>query len=224
MIGDNYKTFSSLNNLLLLILDDNFLLDHQFVLRMELKMKKIIALLLLFAGFQANAALIDNVSYTTDTISGLDWLDWSITDNQTKSEALSLNAGWREATRVEASNLMDELFGYDVAFGSTLLDEAFQSTYDKAASLFGETCATCASAGVYAMVEGSGLFGARDVSNGGGIYAFDSYLNYGAGGLNSHVAGWALVREVSVSEPSIISLFGMGLLGLGFVRRRRTHN
>jgi hypothetical protein len=52
----------------------------------------------------ANATLIDNGDYTTDTESGLDWLDWTETLSDTQSEALAefSGDGWRIATATEA--------------------------------------------------------------------------------------------------------------------------
>jgi hypothetical protein len=40
--------------------------------------KKLLPLLFLFAGFQANAALIDHGDFTLDDETGVEWLDMSI--------------------------------------------------------------------------------------------------------------------------------------------------
>ena len=57
--------------------------------------------------FQANAAIIDNGSYTTDTESGLDWLDVTLSINRSYSDVSSQFGsggdfeGWRYATGIE---------------------------------------------------------------------------------------------------------------------------
>jgi hypothetical protein len=81
---------------------------------MMFKFLKIIGIgYLLSVSTLANATLIDNGDYTTDTESGLDWLDWTKTLNYTQSEALDEfgGAGWRIATATEADGLMDIQFG-----------------------------------------------------------------------------------------------------------------
>jgi hypothetical protein len=81
---------------------------------MMFKFLKIIGIgYLLSVSTLANATLIDNGDYTTDTESGLDWLDWTKTWDYTQSEALDEfgGAGWRIATATEANGLIDNQFG-----------------------------------------------------------------------------------------------------------------
>ena len=80
-------------------------------------------------------------------------------------------------------------------------------------------------------VDGDGLYNVasvqddwihwRGVRDGYSQFLWDSNTGAGVDSLNT-VNGVALVRSVaSVPEPSIITLFGLGLVGLGFARRRR---
>jgi len=76
-------------------------------------MKKIPGILLFFVFASADAALIDNGTFTTDTASGLDWLDLAQTSGLSMAGALAANSEWRNATNSEVQNLFDQLFnGY----------------------------------------------------------------------------------------------------------------
>lgn len=75
---------------------------------MKLKHLLTISLLAFFgaASLQSTAALIDNGSYTTDTATGLEWLDLTTTNDQSLDEVTSRLGtgdlvGWRFATRTE---------------------------------------------------------------------------------------------------------------------------
>jgi hypothetical protein len=72
----------------------------------------------------ANATLIDNGDYSTDTESGLDWLDWAETKGMTQGYALSQfsDAGWRAATEIEAFGLMENFFNDDNGLMSQTAD------------------------------------------------------------------------------------------------------
>lgn len=73
-------------------------------------MKNLIAAGLLFFGAFAQAALVDNGSFTTDTGQGLDWLDLSATSGLSYSEALAANTDWRLATNSEVEALFSVAF------------------------------------------------------------------------------------------------------------------
>jgi len=94
----------------------------------------------------AQKDFIDNDTFTTDTISGLDWLDVTTTVNMSKLEMLAQLGtggtydGWRYATRVEFMGMMDNFLGNttSTAVGSVnktgdetqWLVDAFGSTFD----------------------------------------------------------------------------------------------
>lgn len=70
--------------------------------------KKLVGLALLICSIGANAALVDHGTYTTDTQTGLDWLDVSLTTNQTFDQVRTgawYQAGYRYATRAEVELL-----------------------------------------------------------------------------------------------------------------------
>jgi hypothetical protein len=185
--------------------------------------KKLLPLLFLFTGFQANATLIDNGDYSTDTESGLDWLDWTLTTDKTQAEALTLysGSGWRIASKSEALGLMDNFFGVDVGAeysnwvgGSTVVDFASK------AAVFGSRVGLTGfwPGYAYAFIEGVGLFGIDP----GTIYGAANYWVVGTVGYSHWAHGVALVKVSAVSEPAIIALFSLGLVGIGFARRRQS--
>ena len=76
-------------------------------------MQKILGVLLLFVFASADAALINNGTYTTDTATGLDWLDLSSTTGLSMEAALAANSQWRYGTNSEVENIFSQLFdGY----------------------------------------------------------------------------------------------------------------
>ena len=179
---------------------------------------------LLFASF-AHATLIDNGSFTSDTATGLDWLDWTATTNVNSSQALAANPGWCLATSAEANALMSSLFPISwVGDGHEELGNSYQGTYDYMESLFGLTCGACADTGVYAQVLGYGIIGARDVSYNGGIFAFNGFGagTYGVGASLANT-GHALVRSsvAAVPEPPVLAVLGLGLVLLRLTSKRR---
>ena len=80
-------------------------------------MKKYLTLVILAVTLNANAAIVDNGTYTTDTGTGLDWLDVTATlglsYNQVVAELGAEGAydGWRYATASEFDSLITN-FGY----------------------------------------------------------------------------------------------------------------
>ena len=204
---------------------------------------------MLFITINANAALIDKGAWTTDSATGLDWLDLSITDGMTFSDALSINTGWRAAVFSEVSILFDNAFiGYfdnaGTAFnqvgrsfnGGGYVSYANQDT-DIAVfhDLFGTTFERLDPiTGVYTR-ESLGLF------YGGisGIHYATAVLNYDPlGETTSHIftpdrihsdigidgvdfAGLFLVRETTVPEASSVLLLVFGLLGLFISTKRK---
>jgi hypothetical protein len=182
--------------------------------------KKLLPLLLLFAGFQANAALIDNGYFSTDNESGLDWLDWTLTTNKMQHQALAQysGAGWRVATGAEAHALMFNHFGLvvnGVGEASGNASASFDADRARFNQLFGTTWNRGDSR---ATIVGYGVVGVSNYYmhagyNPGGIYGAYNQRGFGI--------GVALVKVAAVSEPAIIALFGLGLVGIGFARRKR---
>ena len=84
-----------------------------------MKIKLILAASILLVSGQANAALIDNGILTTDTTSGLDWLDLTETKGLSYDYVYSqlsidgIYEGWRYATVAETSYLFQQ-FGFSI--------------------------------------------------------------------------------------------------------------
>jgi hypothetical protein len=186
---------------------------------MNCKFLKIIGIgFILSVSTLANATLIDNGDYTTDTVSGLDWLDWTETVKYTQAEALFefSGDGWRIATSSEALQLLENHFGisfggtdvYDIRNSPALIDKRVTFT-----ALMGSISPTHS----YATIEGAGTFGADLMS----AYAFFSPSVYGSIGWSAGWAGVALVKHTTVTEPAIITIFALGFAGIGFARRRQ---
>ena len=138
---------------------------------MNCKFLKIIGIgFILSVSTLANATLIDNGDYTTDTVSGLDWLDWTKTLNYTQSEALDEYsvAGWRIATEAEAKGLILNHFMYTMLDqnGRVLTDSIndFYMKHGQFAALFGTTLVNpnfSIAEGSHAIIEGVGLIGSE---------------------------------------------------------------
>jgi hypothetical protein len=84
-------------------------------------MKIIIALVFCLGMLpSAYATIIDNGSFTTDTATGLDWLDITATLNQSYDQVTAQLGsggslqGWRYATGVEFNSLVSDYLGLSV--------------------------------------------------------------------------------------------------------------
>jgi hypothetical protein len=189
---------------------------------MTFKFLKIIGIgFILSVSTLANATLIDNGDYSTDTESGLDWLDWTETINMTQSEALIdfSGAGWRVATATEAVGLIENHFevvigGWPsagiVSMSSVVGFNEMQSDFFGLLGLTGSSVSR-------ATLEGFGLIGASTTD----VYAGFYNTIYGEVGYSNPTKGVAMVKAAAVSEPAIIALFALGLVGIGFARRRQ---
>jgi hypothetical protein len=181
---------------------------------MKFKFLKIIGIgFILSVSTLANATLIDNGDYSTDTESGLDWLDWTETIDMSQAEALDEfgGAGWRIATASEARGLLEREFNIDNLLPLTEVGDiaGHAIKLNDFSALFGHTQAT---------VEGSGLYGADS------WFIYVGYLNeaFGVTGSSDPLFGVALAKATAVSEPAIITLFTLGLVGIGIARRRQS--
>ena len=189
-------------------------------------LKLISAITGLALSASANAALIDNGTFTTDDITGLDWLDLSITDSQAYNSAVSLNPGWRHASYTEVQTLFSSSFdgAYDTSNGggiSTLGSGYTDQAADMATfiSLFGETD-TDMSIGFVADLYGDLRWTGVDAYN---IHLPSTFATYNDSADSGHSqAGIFMVRTSVVPVPAAVWLFGSGLIGLvGFARRKK---
>ena len=195
----------------------------------------------------AHAAIIDNDLYTTDTITGLDWLDLSETNsisyNDIPNETVSggIYEGWRYATYSEVSTMFSVVFNgyYDTStLGySSSASNAYANQLSDAntfLSLFDITENDSYTSGS-ALVTYTASYGFVSGSDGAlhlvGAYIEDTgysevYRDFFAGYSPDYSYGWAgvyMVRDTTVVPvPAAVWLFASGLIGLvGFVRCRK---
>ena len=117
---------------------------------MKLAMKGTAAACFLALGsMSANAKLIDHGTYTTDTVSGLDWLDVTATVSRPSQDISQLFdsgeefAGWRYATEIEfytlVSNASDTRITPNEHFASPLPEVNRHSAAEDLIALLGNT-------------------------------------------------------------------------------------
>jgi len=197
----------------------------------------------------ANAAIIstdwqslgDNL-ITQDDVSGLEWLDLTVTTSRSYNDILSQlevggeYEGWRYATSTEVGVFFDAFGGNNAYYngGSTQNNGLF----DLVAPYWGDTyCANagCAvgdgfSNGIIADITANNTQAVANIKD---LYTLSYYdtQDYVNTNLNTNTPddyvnytyGHALVRDISaVPVPSAVWLFGSGLVGLvGFARRKK---
>jgi hypothetical protein len=193
--------------------------------------KKLLPLLFLFAGFQANAALIqfqydDTILYSTITglvagqsatiTVGLDnGVAGDVSQTWTAGDLTSVTFDFNNGGLVSTFNspwggAIDSNLGNFTTNGSGVLTGVMASWSNYSSGT------DWSSAGLAVTPESWWLNGWNEV------FRADSML--GVVGLTNvsdmkSAANWSKVA--AVPEPSIIALFGLGLVGIGFARRKR---
>jgi hypothetical protein len=200
-----------------------------------------IAIICTLLSTNINAALIDNGDYTTDDVSGLDWLDLSISNTQPYDQATALNPGWRFATSnevVDMFNVAFEGFYPTNSYGTSVVtqfqpDAAYADQYiDVVAfeSLFGITSYNSearmalgwymdSTGSMQILGTGRATYGNEDETV---IYGpeYTGGYPYGYTPASDSFVGSFLVRTTTVPVPAAGWLFVAGILSfLGFVRR-----
>ena len=211
----------------------------------------IVLLLLSFVNLASNASAaiatsnIDSVPHpdgqniTTDSLTGLDWLDPTATLNYSFNEITARFAndlaGFRYATRDDIVLFLSHIspsLPTDAAFGGAyaLGDPA---PYDTAVSYLGDTYEEYGERGVFAITS--------DISTGGAHFIYqlyrgpddDPYYGYGTYGSYSinddgttlyglSLGSWLVRDTVSpVPEPAAIVIWGVGCCGVVVARLRR---
>jgi hypothetical protein len=205
-------------------------------------MRFILVALLLFSFTGANAALVDNGGYTTDSASTLDWLDLEATAGLTINDALASNATWRLASNSEVENLFAQLFpNYvstqptddyaDSSRGGYLGQEedavAFRNLFG--VNQYGSQSGRNYSYGYYYdednTVRMMGVSITQFVGDeilGSGVFGMDFQSSHpdAESTLGHSAFGTYLVRTTAVPVPAAVWLFGSALAGLGWFRRK----
>jgi hypothetical protein len=211
-----------------------------------LSVKKLLPILFLFTGFQANAVVIGNLTYDGTYISG---------DGRTYL-GLDTIAPWDYATTLAATQVNGEYEDYRIAntadadyfIGSLFGANADNcSTVDGTASAW-TVCGHLAgwSDGLFGMsshpVNADAFFFIADETGAqhefGLVIAYhQAYMHQSEGqksrnqvdmhsqnGVYSNEPiGFLLLKDtiVQANEPSILAIMGLGIFGLGYARRRR---
>ena len=196
------------------------------------------AMLLVFSMSSANAQLIsvdwqtagDNL-ITRDTVSGLEWLDLTVTASRSYDVIASMMdsggtyEGWRYATPGEVVILLDHSGGIGTYVGTSVDHGAM---FDLGlVSQWGYTVTEASSEEAYFITD--------DVT-GTNRHGYGALVNHYASGLadvanvdfgskdninGSSAIGSALVRSSVVPVPGALWLLASGMLGLGVMTKRK---
>jgi hypothetical protein len=209
-----------------------------------MKMKRAILLSLISISSLVNAALIDHDTYSSDTATGMDWLDLTQTRGQSFDEVMSqtsagqLLEGWRFATKAEIGQFwanaggvapftgaaegvnnwvgrLQALWGKTYPFIYAVNGHLVQGTI----AMTGEASVTCATCNLTVY-----LLDNIDISNSStGDYAELVQANEAYRWQGQTPIGHALVRQATapIPEPASVMLAIFGLVATAFSTRRK---
>lgn len=195
------------------------------------------------SSFNVTAAIIDNFTYTTDTTTGLDWLDLTATAHMSYNDVsaqLGVGGaleGWSYATRAQISDFWDA-FGGDSTYYNGWSTQN-NGLFDVIAPLWGDVWChfqTCDpgsgfSYAITADVYDTGLHWSsimqddekrksKAITNDFFVLTYTTVddINPGTG------KGSALIRTSAVPLPGVVWLFGSGMFGLVVMTKQRAQS
>jgi hypothetical protein len=159
----------------------------------------------------------ESASTAYTTVDGMDWLDLSTTVGLSKSELdTQYLTEWAIAT---TGQYLDMLFTV-TGISGTQDWQVNQVQGDVFRSLFGLTNANGQSLGSYSHAPAS-TFGLGGVESTHEVY-LTAPNTHNVGDLGGGRGTFLVRTAAAVPEPSIIALFALGLVGIGFARRRQS--
>jgi len=180
----------------------------------------------------ANAELINHGNFTTDSVTGLDWLDLTQTVNLSYDYVMSQFAaggefeGWTLASRSQVLELLDNAGGTGPYEDWSTINNGVVTPL---LNLWGDFSTDIQNNSVHFMFDEVNEFNQHRLA-----YLFDTTkstqglandlmrIDHGFwDGTPSTQVGSALVRASVVPVPAAIWLFGSGLIGLSVIAKRR---
>jgi hypothetical protein len=212
-----------------------------------LMFKKLLPILFLFTGFQANAVLIGNLTYDGTYISGdgrtylgLDTIaPWDYATTLAATQVNGEYEDYRIANTADADYFIGSLFGANADNCSTVDGTASTNTHcgdlvGWGDGLFGTSGYGPADDDFFFIADEAGArneFGMVRVHGNGDMYQYEEFFTlemvdkHSLGGVfyANEPIGFLLLKDtiVQANEPSILALMGLGIFGLGYARRRR---